>query len=176
MSIPKKGEIPSWIDQNLPEELVGSSLFVFKVSLRVKDRQTGKPKVIKIDMLPDLLCEREMIESQMEDIPAQYAFWAALYSELRMNVAVMERAVKVQKGQTIELIQRKAKDEGIKFTADQVRSVMEADPKLGKIDEALAKVQMQTGKVYHMLEALKFKAEISRSLLATKRQEYDKSS
>lgn len=174
MSIPNRGDVPNWINENLPEELIGSNLFVFKVNLRVKDKATGKPKVITVDMLPDLMCEREIVETQMEDIPAQYAFWAAVYSELRMNVAVMERALKVRKGKAIESVQKRARDENIKFTADQVKNVVEADEQLGKLDEALAKMQMHTGKVYHMLEALKFKAEMSRSLLATKRQEYDK--
>ena len=175
MSIPKRGELPKWMNENLPEELLGTGLFVFQVNLRVKDPKTGKPRVIKLDMLPDLMCERETIEFQMEDIPAQYAFWAAVYSELRMTVSVLERAVKIRKGQAIEEVQRRARDENIKFTGDQVKIVVEADGELKKLDQGLATVQMHTGKVYHMMEALRMKAELTRSLLAMKRQEHDKS-
>jgi len=163
------------MDENLPEELLGTGLFAFKVNLRVKDPNTGLPRVIALDMLPDLMCDREMIEFQMEDIPAAYAFWSAVYSELRMNVSVLERAVKIRKGQAVKEVQESAREENIRFTGDQVKIVMEADPELGKLDQGLAKVQMHTGKVYHMMEALKMKAELARSLLATKRQEYDKS-
>lgn len=175
MSIPKRGEIPKWMDENLPEELLGTGLFVFQVNLRVKDPNTGKPRVIKLDMLPDLMCDRETIEYEMEDIPAKYAFWAAIYSELRMNVSVLERAVKIRKGKAIEEVQKRARDENIKFTGEQVKNVVEADNELKKLDQGLATVQMHTGKVWHMIKALEMKGEMARSLLAMKRQEHDKS-
>ena len=110
--IPKSKTTPKWINENLPEELLGTDFFVFRVELKAKDPKTGKPVVISIDMLPDLDLDYDIIEQQMENLPAQYAFWAAVYSELRNNVAFLERAVKIRKGQVIEEVQKSARDEG----------------------------------------------------------------
>jgi len=176
MSIPKRGEqLPKWIDENLPEELLGTDLFKFKVNLRAKDKATGKAKNIEIDLLPDLVLDRELIEDQMEELPASYIFWSTLYSELRMNVEILSRAVKIRRGLAVNDIQKRAKAEGIKFTADQVKVVVEADDQLSRLEENLAKAQMQTGKVWHMVKALEMKGDFARSLLASKRKEYDQS-
>lgn len=169
--IPKSKTIPKWITNNLPEELLGTDFFVFKVQLRSKDPKTGESIAITVDLLPDLDVDYDIIENQMEDLPAQYAFWASVYSELRNNVAMLERASKIRKGQVIEEVQKSARDEGIKFTADQVKSVVEVDDTLNKIEARVEKAQMQTGKIYHLMESLKMKAELVRSLYGFKKQE-----
>ena len=148
---------------------------MFEVNLRARDPKTGRPITIEVDLLPDLDIDYDILEQQVEDIPAQYAFWASVYSELRNNVAILERAVKIRKGEAIEEVQKRARDEKIRFTADQVKAVVEADEELNKIEKGLAKVQMQTGKVYHMMEALRSKADLARSLAGFKRQEQEKS-
>lgn len=175
MKVPKDDKKPRWITENLPEELLGSDFFVFKVNLRAKDPQTNNQIKITVDLLPDLDLDYEILEQQMEDIPAQMAFWSTLYSELRNNSTVLERAIKIRKGQAIEEIQKRARDEGIKFTADQVKTVVEADDKLNRLEDGLAQIQMKTGKVYHLIDALKTKADLARSLAGFKRQEHDKS-
>jgi len=171
--IPKSDDKPKWITENIPQELLGSNFFVFQINLRAVDPQTRKPLVITVDLLPDLDVDYEILEQQAEDIPAQYAFWASVYSELRNNVALLERAVKIRKGEAIEEVQKRARDENIRFTADQVKSVVEADKELNRTESALSKIQMQTGKVYHMMEALRTKADLVRTLAGFKRQEQD---
>jgi hypothetical protein len=176
MSIPKRSEnLPQWIDENLPEELLGTNFFEFKVNLRARDPKTKKAKNITINLLPDLVLDRELIEQQMEELPASYVFWSTLYSELRCNVEVLSRAVKIRRGQAIQDVQKRARDEGIKFTGEQVKAVVEADAELNKLEEGLAKAQMQTGKVWHMVKALEMKGDFARSLLTMKRKEYDQS-
>lgn len=173
--VPKKDlDLPFWAEENIPEELLGTDLFTFKVTLRTKDPETKKAKTITLDLLPGLALDRELVEYQLEELPTQYMFWSAVYSELRMNVAVLEKAVKIRKGKAIREIKQKLKDEGVNLTGEQVKVVVEEDSQLIRLEENLAKVQMHTGKVYHLVKALEMKADLGRSLSASKRQEFDK--
>lgn len=172
--IPSTQHLPEWVVENVPKELVESTLFRFDIMLQVNetdDSGVTKKKTITVDILPDLKLDYEELEEQMMRLPAQYAFWAAIYSEVRNSVELMERAIKVRRGVAISQLLRSGKEDNIKFTTDQVKQVLESDEQLVKLDEKLQKLQMQNGKLYHMMEALKMKAELSRSLAGFKRQE-----
>jgi len=174
-SIPSRNELPAWITNNVPEALVDSTIFRFEVKLNSIDPDTGKHRIITVDILPDLNLDYDTLEEQVQDLPAQYAFWAAIYSECRNMVALAERAVKVRRAQAIRAVQKDAADNKVRFTAEQVKHLIEADNALVGADSKLQKFQMQAGKLYHMLEALKMKAELSRSLAGFKRQEHERS-
>ena len=169
--MPKRTKkLPQWIQENVPSELLNdTSLFRFKVPL------ISANKKIEVDILFDLDLDYEILEEQMQDIPAQYAFYAVFYSELRLLVARAERNLKARKGQAVQFITDQAKERGTKLIGDSIKQIVEADEKLGIADDRLAKVQMLAGKMYHMLEALKMKAELARSLAGFKRQEQEKS-
>lgn len=165
--------------ENLPKELIESTLFRFDIMLQVNETDENgvtKKKTITVDILPDLKLDYEELEEQMMRLPAQYAFWAAIYSEVRNSVELMERAVKVRRGVAIGQLLRSGREDNIKLTTDQVKQVLESDEQLVKLDEKLQKLQMQNGKLYHMMEALKMKAELSRSLAGFKRQEQSQNS
>lgn len=176
--IPGSTKLPDWIREWVPTELAESSLFRFEVMLQVEERdehgKLGRKKII-VDLLPDLDLDYEILEEQMQRLPAQYAFFAAIYSEVRMNVELLERALKARKGTIVEQMVKEGKEEKVKFTADQIKTVLEADKGLAQLDGNLQKFQMQAGKLYHMLEALKMKAELARSLAGFKRQEQNQS-
>lgn len=191
--IPNNDVVPTWISEYVPRELAESTLFRFEVELQavqsykcpkceVEEASPGKCndcnkqlrplyKTITVDLLPDLDLDYEALEEQMQYIPAQYAFWAAMYSEMRCKVAKEERNLKAIKGLLVERIQQRARDDKIKLTGEQVKYVLEADASLIKQDKELQKAQMQCGKLYHMLEALKMKADMCRSLAGFKKQE-----
>jgi len=173
--IPESSELPTWISDNVPEELVNSTIFRFEVKLNSIDPATKKNRVISVDILPDLSIDYDILEEQVQDLPAQYAFWAAIYSECRNMVAMAERAVKVRRAQAIRAVQKDAADNKVKFTAEQVKHLIEADNALVGADKQLQQFQMQAGKLYHMIEALKMKAELSRTLAGFKRQEHERS-
>lgn len=163
-------KLPQWIEENVPKELVSdSTLFKFKVPLPA----TGTK--VEVDILYDLDLDYEILEEQMQDLPAQYAFYATFYSELRMMVARAERNLKARRGEAIRFITDQATERRTKLSVDSIKQIVEADAKLGVADDRLAKAQMLAGKMYHMLEALKMKAELARSLAGFKRQEQDKS-
>ena len=173
--IPGSVKLPEWIKQYVPEELAQSSLFRFDTLLQVEE--TGpdgkqRKKRITVDLLPDLDLDYEILETQLQNLPAQYAFFAAVYSEVRMNSELVERALKAKKGNIVKMMVSEAGREKIRFTADQIKIVLESDEGLMRLDEQYQKLQMQAGKLYHMLEALKMKSELARSLAGFKRKEY----
>jgi len=203
----RERQLPKWIDENIPKELVESVLFKFKIELQTVrsfvcvdcgakyskqikactnvDELTGllcacekfkrEFKKATVDLLPDLDLDYDILEQSMQDIPAQYAFYSMVYSEARMKVAIEERRLKAIRGTITRRIQTEASTENVKLTADQVKNVIEASDDMINADTKLQLAQMQCGKLYHMLEALKMKAELARSLAGFKRQEQDKS-
>jgi ubiquinone biosynthesis protein COQ9 len=165
-------EYSDWIHGNVPEEIIKSSLFRFEVSLRISDPDNPKKhKKIEVDILSDLDVDMDILEEQMQNLPSQYAFWSAVYSELRVAVAVAERNLKVRKGKATDEVTNTVKMSGTKITADQVKQIVEANPALIEADFKLANAHMTAGKVYHMLEALKMKHEVCRSLIGIKKAE-----
>lgn len=176
--IPKNKVLPKWIDENLPPELATSTLFKFKVKLQAIDYidpETRKEirKEIEVDILPDLELDYEILEHQMTTIPAQYAFWSAVYSEVRLGVAIAERKLKARRAEATKLVQKEALSEGLKLSADVIKVVVEADERLNESELRFHYAQMQAGKLYHMLESLKMKSELARSLLGLKKQDRD---
>ena len=170
--------LTSWIEQNLmtvAPELRGTTLFKFKVKLQVYEQDSpgkSKQKEIEVDLLPDLDLDYEIIEQQMLDFPSQYAFWASVYSEVRMNVAVAERKLKMRYGEAMEKIQNEFSERKLKPTVEVIKKIAEKDDKLIKADLEYQKLQMQAGKLYHMLEALKAKIDVARSIVGFKRLEH----
>lgn len=172
--------LPSWVQEHLPAELADSTLFRFQVQLLVpdsRDEDTGKVtyKSIEVDMLPDLDIDYEMLQEQLTEIPSQYAFWAAIYSELKLGVAIAERKLKARKGKVIDRITSEAAKGKVRLTSDQVKAIAEADSDLRDAELKFERAQMHCGKVYHMIEAIKLKAELARSLAGFKRQEQERS-
>lgn len=130
-------------------------------------------KKVTVDLLPDIDLDYDILLDQMQSLPAQYAFWSAVYSEARLKVAVEERRMKAARGRATEEVQRRAAQEKIRFTADQVKAVIEADKTTEEAEMRYQLAQMQCGKLFHMLKALEMKADQARSLAGFKKQEYD---
>ncbi len=173
-------KLPSWIEENLmavAPDLRGTTLFKFKVRLQIVENQdsSGKPKYkeIEVDLLPDLDLDYEILEQQMLDCPAQYAFWAAVYSEVRMGVAIAERKLKMRHGAAMERVQQEFADRNLKPQLEVIKRIVEKDEGLARADMEYQRLQMQAGKLYHMLEALKAKIDVARSVVGFKRQEYN---
>lgn len=171
-SIPHKQQIPKWITDNVPSDLTNDTLFKFEVTLSTTDPSTQKPRKIKVNLLPDLTVDYDNLEFSVQDLPAQYAFWSSVYSESRNMVSSAERLVKARRAHAVQHVQSKAAEDKIRLTGDQVKQIVEADDQVLKAEAILRKHQLATGKLYHMLEAIKMKADLCRTLAGFKRQEY----
>jgi hypothetical protein len=173
---PSGESVPKWIAANIPDELVDSSLFRFDITLQVPDPDDpSKKKQITVDVLHDIDIDMDILEEQMQDIPAQYMFWSSVYSELRLAVSVAERNLKVRRGKATKFTTEEAKREGTRISVEQVKLIVEQDEKLCRCDLALARAHMLAGKVYHLVRALEMKQENCRSLIGLKKAEYEKS-
>lgn len=157
---------PPWVSEHIPEELVNSTIFRFRITLPGK-----QPIRAEVDLLADLDVDYEDLEQQMSQIPSIYAYWAAIYSELRRITATLERAIKARRGAAVAHIVEEGRNSQTKLTDKSVAMLLEKDTKLDELEHQLNKVNMNVGKLYHMLEALKMKADMLRSLAGFKRQE-----
>ena len=158
-----KRTIAPWFLEHVPQEVSESALFKFTVNLN--------DRVIEIDLRVDLGIDYSDIQQQLADTPSMFAFWAAVYTELKGKVAFLERRAKVHRGKiTQQLVSEIAKANG-KTTDKQVQAIVEADETLSKIESMLLILQKQTGKVYYVLEAMKMKCDNLRSLAGFARME-----
>lgn len=162
--------IPAWIKDNLPTDLYNSQLFKFTVSLRVEDEE-DKPKKITVNILPVLDVDYETLETEIANVPAQFAYFATVYSEARHQVNLYERAIKVRKGQLMKQILLKQQEAKTRLTSDQITKILDSDEGIEQLETKLANKQMQAGKLYYFLEALKMKNDNLRSLAGFKKQE-----
>ena len=186
-------KIPPWIQEYVPRELVESTLFRFNIELQsviehkcnncdfstkkylkqcpnCNNKLTKVHKKVTVDFVPDLDVDIDIIESQLESLPAQISFYGMIYSELRLKVALEERRLKAIKGVILEKLRDRMKEENVRIPAEQLKTIMESDDEITKAQNRLSLAQMQCGKVYHIIEALKMKSEIGRSLLVLKRE------
>ena len=81
-----KKDGPKWMKKHLPQELLASEVFVFNIVLPSGQKLT-------INLTDDIDINLETLESHLEEIPAQYVFWAAIYSEMKSKVSVLEMQV-----------------------------------------------------------------------------------
>ena len=164
-----------WVLANVPRELINSSLFKFNVKLQVVERldDNNKPiyKTITVDMLSNIDIDYETLEESICNIPAQFAFWSAVYSEVRLGVAIAERKLKVRRAEATKAVLEEAKKSNVKLTVDQLKSIVEADELLNKAEVSYSEIQMKAGKLYNMVEAIKMKAELTRTLAGFKKLE-----
>lgn len=173
----RKRQLPAWIRDNFETgaaELVESTLFKFKVRLQVPEtRDDGKIqfKEIVVDLLPDTVLDYENLDQQLTEIPSMYAFWASVYSEVKMGVAIAERKVKMRYAKVYELIQQEYIENGIRPTAEVMKRVVEKDAELARLEIEYQKAQMQAGKLYHMVEMIRMKSELARSMCGIRRAE-----
>lgn len=158
---------PKWFEAYVPEEVTNSSIFKFSVKL---NNQT-----IDVNITADTSVDYDAIQTELEDIPSQFIFYAALYSELKQYVTVLERRIKVTRGRIVQTLMDEANKEGVRITDKQLTTLVEADDNLNKLESVLSHYQKHTGKLYFMVEALKMKAECMRSLAGFSKIDYQQS-
>lgn len=105
---------------NVPEEIANSTIFKFNVIL-----QNGT--TVKVDLSSDLDIDYENLEHILETVPAQYMYWAAIYSEVKHLVNFLEQRVTKRKSWLIKSTVDRAKKEGLRLTDKQIQAIVEVD-------------------------------------------------
>lgn len=160
---------PTWISENLPAEIVTSDLFRFNITF-------PNGKKLRIDITNDIEVDYENLEDQLDKCPGQYVWYASLYSEAKEMVTLLERRIKIRRGELTDAVLEEARDKntkGFKFkpTDKQVAAVIEKDEKLNKWELLLARQQKNVGKLWHLVKAVEMKSEHLRSRAGFKKQE-----
>ena len=164
----QKKPLPRWVRSNISETVATSQIFRFKVRFFNGHEE-------EVDLFGDIDIDYDLLEDHLETIPAQYMFWAAFYGELRSMVAIAEMKVDRRKASLTKQILQDFKDKAIKLTDKQLINLIAIDDNLAKFQVELASIQKKTGKVYHMVEAIRLRSEHCRSLAGFKRQDKEQS-
>jgi len=189
-----------WVDANIPSEILESKIFKFEIVLPSVFQsvcytcnllyQTIIPhcpncgsnnnlkninKQIEINLMPDVALDYDNVERSLEDIPSQFAYWSAVYAEARLRSNQLERVAKTVKGRVYREITDAQRVEKVKLTQDQIKTIAEDDQRVVDSDNDLNIATMQCTKLYYMVEALKMKADLARTLTSLKREEMNRS-
>ena len=160
-----KENTPSWITENIPQELATSTVFRFDVKM-------PDGSAISVDMLQTIDIDYELLETQLEQTPSQYVFYANIMAELKAQVSILERKCKARRAMLTQAAIDIAREIGVRSpAADQVKVVIESDEKLNIMEAKLVNAQKHANKMHHMCLALQMKSEHLRSLSGFKRQE-----
>jgi len=160
-----KRQIPKWFKENIPSEVSDSSLFKFKILVR-------KDQVVEVDMRSDLDVDYVNIQQELEESPSVFAYWASIYSELKMQCTKIERQIKTRRGRLVEEIINDATQNGVRLTDKQVGLIIEADEVLNGLETKHMILQKHTGKMWFMVEAIRMKADNLRSLSGFAKMEF----
>jgi hypothetical protein len=122
-------------------------------------------------MLQDIDVDYDALEESLQTMPAQYTYWAAVFSTYKALVAQVERRTKTRRGVIAREAVSKASEHNVKLTDTQLKTIIEADEDLVKLEMLTINMQANANKLYHMLEAIRMKSDHCRSLAGFKRQE-----
>ena len=164
---------PKWFAEFIPNEIIYSTLFKF--TILVPGNKKDEINRIEIDMLADLDIDYAIIQKQLEDTPSQFAYWAAIYSEIKMQVNKIERMIKHRRAFLISQAVKEASQAQVKITVKQSEAVAEADEEIDKLESKLLLLEKNCGKLYYMIEAIRMKHDTLRSLAGFAKQEMHQS-
>lgn len=122
----------------------------------------------KIIIKDDLTIDYESIEHEMEEFPNKFHLWSMVYSEIREQLAVVEKKIKKRKGILYEEINKKG---GKNLRRSDISDIMEIDDMLNKLELQKIILDKQSQKLWYTLEALKMKNDNLRSLSGFRKQE-----
>jgi len=162
----KKHQHVNWLEQHMPAELVDSKLFKFRAKLSPTER-------VDVDLTGDADLDYIRLEEQLEDCPQQLVFWGTIFSHLKAHCAYIERKIKARRAVLTEEATKLVREDKTvaKLTSEQIKTVVEKDEQLNRLEEAYINLQRDTGKVFYMVQAVQMKAENARSLAGFKKLE-----
>lgn len=114
-------DLPRWfVDNKIPTELAESSLFKFMFSA-----QGTQP--FEVDMIQDVDIDFENLESTLEKLPAQYIYWASIYSELKNQCTVLDMRIARRRAYLAKMTAERYRAAGVRMTDKQMQAIVEAD-------------------------------------------------
>lgn len=189
----------TWIEGHVPSEIVDSKIFKFEVTLpsvfQSKCDSCGTihsnivdicqkcsstslksiNKTIVVDIVADVDIDYDVVENELSDIPSQFMFWSGVYAEVKLRANYLERVVKSVRGTVYKELIEAQKAEKVKISQEVLKNIVEEDRRIVKAECELHHANMQSSKLYYVVEALRIKADLARTLVSWKREELHRS-
>ena len=148
-------------------ELYGDE--VVDIIARVRIKLGGK--VREFDFTPDVDIDYNILEDQLAEQPAKFAYWSMLLSEQKLVVSRINHLIRVRKAAVIKLNINAARTASIKIPKYELDESVELDEKFIDLYKRLIREELTLSKLYGVVEAMKMKSDNLRSLAGFKRQE-----
>ena len=179
----------------IPYELLDSKLFKFEVTLPsvyekfcqaciqyysdnvvqcpncLTNNLVRKNKVVLVDIKAIVSLNYETVELELCDIPSQFAFYAAVYAEAKYRSNLFERVVKSVRSIVHDEIIQASSKENVRLAQDSIKILVEKDSRVNRAEGEFALSSMIASKLYYMIEAIRMKADLGRTLTSLKRSE-----
>jgi len=122
----------------------------------------------KFNIKDDLVIDYENIETEMEEFPNKFYLWSMLYSEIKEQLAVVDKKIKKRKGIVYGDI---LKQGGKSLRRADIADLVEIDTMFNELEASKIILDKQSQKLWFTLEALRMKNDNLRSLSGFKKQE-----
>lgn len=153
----------NWITKNIPEDIANA---IFKIRIELPNG-----KIVERDFSTDVSPNYDMLEEQLIETPAIYAFWSTVLSEQKFVVAKLERLIARRRSIICDEALRTARDDGGRVTKYVLDEIVEADDSILELQTKLMIAQRSLSKLFGVVDSLRIKSEALRSLAGFKRQE-----
>ena len=152
-----------WISSNFDEDLTSA---VFKLNVKLPNG-----KVVAKDFSADVLVDYDMLEEQLEETPAIYAFLSSVLSEQKHTCAKLERMIARRRAVVVQEANETAKAEGLKLHKFILDEIVEADDKILELQSQHMLALRTLSKLYCFVDAIRMKNDNLRTLAGFKKEE-----
>lgn len=183
------------IFHTVPHEIIDSRLFKFEVELPSAKEYYCKPchvvfpttctqcpqcgtteiklqsKKVLVDVTAHVSMDYDTVERDLVNVPSELAFWSSVYAEAKLRTNILERAVKTARALAHDEIVKAALAENTRLPQDAIKTLVEKDERVNRAEVELATAHMVASKMYYLVEAIRMKGDLSRTLTSLKRSE-----
>lgn len=128
-------------------------------------------KVVTKDFSVDLDIDYDLLEEQLGEAPAIFAFLSSMLSEQKYVCAKLERQIARRRAKIVQNANETAQADGMKLHKYVLDEIVEADDTILEYQSQLMLAQRSLGKLYGLVDSMRMKSEHLRSLAGFKRQE-----
>jgi hypothetical protein len=154
----------TWIKDNIDSKIAD---YLFNVRVQLP-HNVG---VFQRDVRPDLSLDFEHLEEQMEEAPEMLAFWNVILAEQKAVVSTLKRTIIILRGRVTERILDDKAAQKVKLRRTDVEDLIETDDRIIDQEARLILEQKHYDRIEAVVESLKSRCEMLRSLAGFKKQE-----
>src|SRR5690554_2450560 len=96
-----------WMQDNVSDDLAN---ILFKIRVELPN-----DVVIEKDLKPDVMINYDLLEEQLAETPAIFAFWSSIFSELKLEVARLNQQLIRRQAKIYDAVKRESQKHETKF-------------------------------------------------------------